>query len=155
MDCMYPIRRSASGLAIVLCVVVPLFGTLVPPAHAEETDSATTTTEEEIDSCGDTGTGVFRNPIKHCSVEELLLSILDVIVTIILIPIVVLSIIIIGFKMVVAGAQGNSEEYAKLKKAFGYALIGLFIVLAARGILEVVKSTVSEVLRPEPTEGTP
>ena len=52
----------------------------------------------------------------------------------------------IGFKMVVAGAQGKSDEYGKLKKSFGYAIIGLFVVLAAKGILSVIKATVSEVL---------
>ena len=87
---------------------------------------------------------LFKNPISHRSITELLLALLDGVI-IILIPIISLGIVFIGFKMVLAG-HSKPEEFVRLKLSFMYALIGLFLVLGARGILSVVQNTVGGVL---------
>ena len=87
---------------------------------------------------------LFRNPIKYNSLPELLTEILQG-VTIVLIPVMTLAIVYIGFKMVLAGAS-RPEEFAKLKQSLFWALAGLFIVLAAGGILSVIKTTLEQVL---------
>lgn len=89
---------------------------------------------------------VFDNPIGYKSLEALLLGAFDTLVTVIIIPLVVLSIVIIGFRMVWSGVQGDSGSYTKLHKQFWYALVGLFLVLAVKGVLEVVKNTVGALL---------
>ena len=130
------------GIATLL-TVVPLLGAAVAvPAYSQDEEQQKAIREEACKESGD----IFCNPIKYNSLEDLLLGAFDAIVTIILIPIMTLSIVFIGFKMVLAGVQGNSEAYAKLKKSFGYAMIGLFVVLAVKGILEVIKNTVGTLL---------
>ena len=92
---------------------------------------------------GDAGT-IFKNPIKYSSFTELLVSMLKG-VTIILMPIMALMIVWIGFRMVLEGRE-KSAEYAKHKQSFIYALVGLFLVLGANGILSVIQNTVGEVI---------
>ena len=81
---------------------------------------------------------IFQNPIKYCSLEELLLGLVDQI-TIILMPVIVLGIVYIGFRMVWAGREKNAD-YSRWKKAFAWSLVGLFLVLGARGILSVIQN---------------
>ena len=87
---------------------------------------------------------LFKNPIKYNSLPQLLTDILQGI-TIVLIPVMTLAIVYIGFKMVLAGAS-KPEEFAKLKQSLFWALAGLFIVLAAGGILSVIETTLKQVL---------
>jgi len=77
----------------------------------------------------------------------LLLALTDGI-TIILMPIIVLAIAYIGFRMVLAGKEKNAD-YSKWKDAFGWSLVGLFLVLGARGILFVIQNTINDVLGDE------
>ena len=88
---------------------------------------------------------LFKNPIRYNSFSELLTSILNGVTTI-LIPIVTLALVVIGFQMVLAGAS-QPEKFAKLKQSFFWALVGLFIVLGAKGILSVIETTLQDVLR--------
>ena len=87
---------------------------------------------------------LFCNPIKYCSVGELIIAVTNG-VTLILMPIIVLSITWIGFNMVFAGREKNAD-YAKWKNAFGWSLVGLFLVLGTRGILFVIQNTVNELV---------
>ena len=41
---------------------------------------------------------------------------------------------------------GKPEEYAKWRNSFFVTLVGLFLVLAAKGILNLVQNTVGEFL---------
>ena len=91
---------------------------------------------------------LFPNPIEYETLDQLLLALVDGVVTI-LIPIVALGIVYIGFKMVLS-AGSKPEEFLKWRMSLLYALIGLFLVLGAKGILGVIKTTVQDVLR-EPT----
>ena len=90
---------------------------------------------------------IFDNPLQYDSLEDLLIALVDGI-TIVLIPIVVLAIAYIGFRMVLAGRE-KTADYTKLKEAFAWSLIGLFLVLGARGILAVIRNTVDDVLGDE------
>ena len=90
---------------------------------------------------------VFKNPTKYNSLQELLLVLIDKI-TIIIMPFIVLAITYIGFRMVWAGREKNAD-YAQWKKAFAMSLVGLFLVLGARGILSVIQNTVGDVLEQE------
>lgn len=129
--------------SVALMILGSFFFAVAPVSvyGAEETEVI-----QEVDGCNHGVDLVFSNPIKYCSVEELLLGVLDAIVTILIIPIVVFSIVYIGFKMVIAGTRGQSEEYKKLQKSFVFALAGLFIILAVKGILSLVKNTINEFL---------
>ncbi|MDE0243176.1 MAG: hypothetical protein OYG31_00425 [Candidatus Kaiserbacteria bacterium] len=120
-------KRLHSAIVRAGVFAIPLT-TLLMPVHSQD------------------GTPVFDNPIGYNSLEALLLGAFDTLVTVVIIPLVVLSIVIIGFRMVWSGVQGDSGNYAKLHKSFGYALLGLFIVLAVKGILEVIKNTVGALL---------
>ena len=88
---------------------------------------------------------IFDNPIRYNSLGDLLLAIVDGIV-ILLIPIMVFSIVWLGFQMVLTLYSGNAEKYSEYKKSLTYAFLGLFIVLSAKGILFVIKNTVDQVL---------
>lgn len=92
------------------------------------------------ESCGK----ILCNPIKSNSFTELLVSVLDG-VTLVLIPIITFAIVWIGFKMVLAGAN-KPDDFVKLKQSFFWALVGLFFVLAAKGILIVIQNTVDEII---------
>ena len=92
---------------------------------------------------------ILENPIRYESITDLLLALLSGI-TLVLIPIMTLAIVYIGFNMVIAG-YSKPEDFKKYKEQLMYALLGLFLVLGARGILSVVRNTVSGVLSDEDT----
>ncbi len=83
---------------------------------------------------------IVENPIKYDSITALLVAVLKGL-TLILIPFLALAIVYIGFQMVMAGAV-NPEKFNKLKYNFILALVGLFLVLAANGVLAVVQNTI-------------
>ena len=97
--------------------------------------------------CGLRDRCIFCNPLKYDNFSELLLALTDG-VTIILMPVIVLAIAYIGFRMVLAGKDKNAD-YTKWKNAFGWSLVGLFLVLGARGILFVIQNTLNDVLGDE------
>ena len=88
---------------------------------------------------------IFSNPIRYNSLGELLLAVVDGVVTI-LIPVMVLAIVWIGFKIVVGLYQGKGEKFVEARNDLLTAFLGLFIVLAANGIIAVIDNTVSNVL---------
>ena len=102
-----------------------------------------------------TGSGVgatatFRNPLKYESFKDFLFALVDGI-TIVLMPLIVLLIAYIGFRMVLAGREKNAD-YTRWKNAFAMALIGLFLILGTRGIFYVIQNTVKDVLGDEYVE---
>ena len=94
--------------------------------------------------CGCPSDAIFCNPIDYCSVSDLIIGVTNG-ATLILMPIIVLSITYIGFQMVLAGRE-KTADYAKWKNAFGWSLAGLFLVLGTRGILFVIQNTVNELV---------
>lgn len=120
-----------SGIRTTVGLVVLMVSAIYPVAEAQD------------------GVVIFNNPIRYNSLTELLVELADG-VTLILMPFIVLGIVYVGFRMVMAG-RDKTSEYTKLKKQFGYALLGLFLVLGARGILAIIQNTVKDVLGPEYT----
>lgn len=120
-----------SGIRTTVGLVVLMVSAIYPVAEAQD------------------GVVIFNNPIRYSSLTELLVELADG-VTLILMPFIVLGIVYVGFRMVMAG-RDKTSEYTKLKKQFGYALLGLFLVLGARGILAIIQNTVKDVLGPEYT----
>ena len=94
--------------------------------------------------CGCPPDAIFCNPIKYCSVSDLIIGVTNG-ATLILMPIIVLSITYIGFQMVLAGRE-KTADYTKWKNAFGWSLVGLFLVLGTRGILFVIQNTVNDLV---------
>lgn len=81
----------------------------------------------------------LRNPLVTDSIQEFLLAVLRIFM-IVAIPIVILFIILAGFKFVTA--QGNAEDLQTAKRALLYALIGGLIILGALAIVGIVTNLV-------------
>lgn len=80
----------------------------------------------------------LQNPLKAESVTDLLFALVDIAVFIGVI-IAVFMFIFVGFKFV--WAQGNPEEIKKVRGFFYSVVIGTAIVLSAKVIVEVIKTT--------------
>ena len=122
------------------------YSTTAGGSTGDDNASDTTATAER---CDDSET-LFRNPIKYCSITEFVLAVIRGL-TLLLIPVVTLAIVYIGFQLVLTGSQ-KSAEYAEKKKQLAWTLIGLFLLLAAQGIITVIQNTVGEFLGPEHAE---
>lgn len=79
------------------------------------------------------------NPLRVNSIEELLVAILNIFM-VLMIPIIVLFIILAGFKYVTA--QGNPGQIEEATATFTYAIIGGVLILAAVAIAEIIRNTV-------------
>jgi hypothetical protein len=91
---------------------------------------------------GETETFSIENPIAANSFPKLLELILNIIIDVGL-PIIVISIIFVGFKYVTA--QGKPAEIAKAHQAFTWVMVGTAIVIGARVIVAIVTNTVSQI----------
>lgn len=81
----------------------------------------------------------IENQIKVGTVEDLLVSLLNIFI-IIATPIIVLFIIYAGFLYVTA--QGNSQQVQQATRALTYAIIGGVMVLGAVAISSIVAGIV-------------
>lgn len=92
---------------------------------------------------GNTGTGEGRliNPLESKTIEEFLLSIIDVLLTF-AIPIIIFFIMYGGFKLVTA--RGDTSQIEDGKRAITWAVVGGVIVLGAKLIIEVIQGTVDK-----------
>jgi cytochrome bd-type quinol oxidase subunit 2 len=79
------------------------------------------------------------NPLRVNSIEELLVAILNIFM-VLMIPVIVLFIILAGFKYVTA--QGNPGQIEEATTTFTYAIIGGVLILAAVAIAEIIRNTV-------------
>ena len=89
-------------------------------------------------NCG-TGDGL-TNPLKACSIQEFLMAVIDILLTLAL-PIVVFFIIYGGFLLVVA--QGEPEKIKTGRKAILWAVVGGVVILSARIIFYLIENTVN------------
>jgi hypothetical protein len=80
------------------------------------------------------------NPVKVGSIQELLQTILEIVI-IIATPIVVLFIIYAGFKYVTA--RGNAAQVQEATQALTYAVIGGVLIIGAVAIAEIIKNLVN------------
>ncbi len=93
---------------------------------------------------------ILENPISGVdSIGGLFIKLLDSIL-IIAIPIITLALIYTGFKMVISNR--NTRESAK--QSFLYVLLGAFLILASKGIIELLENTVKQVTTIEEEEET-
>lgn len=83
----------------------------------------------------------IENPLKGIDSPEDLLNALVKAVVIIAAPIIVLFIILSGFKYVTA--QGDPTKLAEAKRALVYSIIGAVIVIGSSAILEIVANTIT------------
>ncbi len=84
------------------------------------------------------------NPVKADSIEELLAKIIDAAI-VILMPFVVLAIIYSGFMFLIA--RGNKEALSKAKTNFVWVVIGVAVLLGAKLISYMLKSTVEHIVK--------
>lgn len=87
------------------------------------------------------GTGVtLVNPLKMKTAEDLLTTILEIVV-ILATPFIVFFIIYAGFLYVTA--RGNAEQITQANRALTYAIIGGVIIIGSVAIATIVKNIVS------------
>ena len=92
----------------------------------------------------DCASGQFCNPISGAdSIEALLAKIIDVAI-IILMPLVILAVIYSGFMFLMA--RGNKEGLTKAKTNFVWVVVGVAVLLGAKLISAILKSTVDKVI---------
>ncbi len=84
----------------------------------------------------------FCSPLRYCSIQELLLAILDAVIQI-LFPVVVLALVYAGFLFV--KAQGQPGELEKARSAFFWGVVGGLIVLGAKGLALAIEATVKSI----------
>lgn len=82
----------------------------------------------------------INNPIKSNSFLELLNAVLEIIVEIGT-PIVIISIIFVGFKYVLA--QGKPAEIQKAHSAITWVVVGAAIVIGAKVIVVIIQNTIT------------
>lgn len=80
----------------------------------------------------------LQNPLKAKSVEDIVVTVVDLAIVIGVI-FAVFMFIWIGFKFVMA--RGNESALKEAKEWFLYAVIGTAILISAKVIVEVVKNT--------------
>ncbi len=91
-------------------------------------------------SAADTGGVALQNPLAQSGVNTIP-DLIDKIATFIVelaAPVFVIMLLIGAFQML--GAAGNENKFAQGKKTITYTIIGMAVVLAAKGIAAVVKN---------------
>jgi len=84
----------------------------------------------------------ISNPIAADTFPALLALVLQIIITVGL-PIVILSVIFVGFKYVTA--QGNAGKLKEAHAAFKWVMVGAAIVLGSQVIVSIIQNTVDKV----------
>lgn len=102
-------------------------------------------TEEQSTPGGQNGstqstTIALENPLSGISnVNDLLVALLNVLI-VIATPIIVIFIILAGFKYVTA--QGDTKQLEDARRALTYAIVGGVLIIGAVAIAEIIKNTV-------------
>lgn len=93
---------------------------------------------------GTPGTGdlsyELKNPLAFNSLQEFIVALLNVFI-VIATPIVVIFIILAGFKYVTA--RGNPSDIQEATRALTYAIIGGVLIIGAVAIAEIIKNLVT------------
>lgn len=80
----------------------------------------------------------ISNPLHADSIQEIILLAVDIAIYVGT-AFAILAIIFVGFQFV--AAQGNEEKLKDAKKWFFYIIIGFAILISAKVIVEIVKTT--------------
>jgi hypothetical protein len=78
----------------------------------------------------------IQNPLKYNTIEDLIKAVIDFLFTLSLV-VAPMVIIIAGFFFIFS--QGQPEKVIQARNMVIYALIGLLIMMAAKGIIELIK----------------
>ena len=82
----------------------------------------------------------LQNPLAFDSIQDFIVAILNVII-VLATPIVVIFIILAGFKYVTA--RGNATQVQEATRALTYAIIGGVLIIGAVAIAEIIKNLVT------------
>ncbi len=82
----------------------------------------------------------LKNPLAFESLQDFIIALLNVFI-VIATPIVVIFIILAGFKYVTA--QGNASKVEEATRALTYAIIGGVLIIGAVAIAEIIKDLVT------------
>lgn len=127
--------------AVILTLVS--FSTSIANAAPSGGASASPSNPSGGTSASNGGTGLayqLKNPLAFDTLQDFIVAILNVII-IIATPIVVIFIVLAGFKYVTA--RGNPGEIQKATTALTYAVIGGVLILGAVAIAEIIKNLVT------------
>lgn len=94
---------------------------------------------DDDDDNDDNDDGSFTNPLQFDTIDELLVAILRAVI-LIAFPIIVLFLVLSGFKFITA--QGNPQAIAEARKLFFFTLVGALLVLGAQALSYAIKETV-------------
>lgn len=82
----------------------------------------------------------LKNPLAFKSLQDFIVAILNIVI-VIATPIVVIFIILAGFKYVTA--RGNATSVQEATRALTYAIIGGVLIIGAVAIAEIIKNLVT------------
>ncbi len=82
----------------------------------------------------------LENPLAFDSIQDFIIAVLNVII-VLATPIVVIFIILAGFKYVTA--RGNATDVQEATRALTYAIIGGVLIIGAVAIAEIIKNLVT------------
>jgi hypothetical protein len=132
---------------IFLTLLFPVFATfaqtpVIPPPTAAPTPAtpaspgAPTAQPTPVPSNSNSGLSFsIQNPLKFDSIPQLFTAILNIFI-VILTPLVVIFIILAGFKYVMA--QGNPAKIQEATQALTYAIIGGILIVGATAITAII-----------------
>jgi hypothetical protein len=82
----------------------------------------------------------LKNPLEFKSLQDFIVAILNIVI-VIATPIVVIFIILAGFKYVTA--RGNATSIQEATRALTYAIIGGVLIIGAVAIAEIIKGLIT------------
>lgn len=152
----FAVSRIVTALALVLvlfgmtfvvnspALAAPALGTPVPSTgkgvETSHTPPSTSAVSPSSGNCNQSSSGTLANPLKFCSLNELLDGVLKAVIEL---GSIILTIALIYTGFLFVAARGNEEKISKAKTALMYTIIGGLIILGATAIKEVISSTVT------------
>ena len=122
--------------SLVICSTFILFAQKVLAAAT----SPAPTTPPGAPSGGTNLSFELKNPLAFTSLQDFIVAILNIVI-VIATPIVVIFIILAGFKYVTA--RGNATSIQEATRALTYAIIGGVLIIGAVAIAEIIKNLVN------------
>lgn len=111
------------------------------PAPSQPGTPAPTTIPEAPKGSGGTDLSFeLKNPLAFTSLQDFIVAILNIVI-VIATPIVVIFIILAGFKYVTA--RGNASSIEEATRALTYAIIGGVLIIGAVAIAEIIKGLIT------------
>ncbi len=130
----------AACFVLILMAPSLLFAATGAPSGSNAAGSNSTGAPSGSNAGGGDLTYSLKNPLAFDSIEDFIVAILNVVI-VIATPIVVLFIILAGFKYVTA--RGNPTKIQEATQALTYAIIGGVLIIGAVAIAEIIKNLVT------------